>query len=905
MMKVNFSTIDDGVLRSVKSSTYSSSSELSFQHDNNHWQSDDTSSQASSTWSSSSHVCRSTSSFSSSDEMKKKNTNERVDGTKPLPPPVLVYHESARSIVFRDNMHKFGDVAAEQIASILVGSASPKPDFSGRENHGCNRRHTALLVEGHSPSPVEDDRHLDHSFEDSACVGEGNESITNSFPKDQNEAKAQDGATDTPNQRSSDLLLLNGVLGRNSSYSVDIRGFQPQIVPLPRLQLGRNDEFRPLIVAAESQEEHYWNMMEKKVYHMIMDQQATVKTIKNTDWNQFLHRFKTSRDPINGEEYRNKRDDIGPHHASHIENGKDFSGSDFGNFPYNSFVTSTTLLPSGGIKMRAYGTTSTYTTGVVFALPRFNNDQLEEDAAKSSNTWSWPSGYSAKTEFNVDRRGELINGRAEALVPLSKLRRMNNDYVSKNEYAIAGRIVKGGLKTVPYNEVFLRVGGRGRRTLNGAVLSDDERSFEKGVGLPVALFCRTASFGHLFSLLRTRSRMIHHFGEKQMKDIPLLMIKPDLSIRVLTEKLQHELIKVAAQHLNPFQNSLIAHKTTIDHTDPECMQTKVEELIDLDDKMRETLTREELVRIAGGFGATDDSVAKILRDAMIQDNYTKDRTIDKNGDDERHQLQDIVNEGLAASVRASDYYTSRQLLILYSLVSSEGHQISCQTTSLSRGKTSNDANIDDKKEQNSLSDSKAMLMKYNRNRDPNISSTANKLMSRPPPPPLDTDRLRSATNSDGLLAVLGAAQILKAMQDGGAKRRTKESWEAVEEWVEQGERNIAFRLASWRDQRAAQGDLEIAVDHDSSFMAFVSGKAISNRRNFALQLHRAVEQTEFNDMRFLLAIDEITNRMHSPCLRLELLQYVLGLDNRYSIAHVKRSVELAATCLNISCTSEK
>lgn len=213
----------------------------------------------------------------------------------------------------------------------------------------------------------------------------------------------------------------------------------------------------------------------------------------------------------------------------------------------------------------------------------------------------------------------------------------------------------------------------------------------------------------------------------------------------------------------------------------------------------------------------------------------------------------------------------------------------------------NDANKDDNEERKSLLNSKAMLLKYNTDGDPTILSNVKKgLMPRPPPPPLDTDRLRSATNSDGLLAVLGAAQILRAMQEGGAKRRTKESWEAVEEWVEHGERNIAFRLASWRDQRAAQDDLEIAVDQDSSFMAFVSGKAITNRKKFALQLHQAVEQTDFNDMRFLLAIDEITNRMHSPCLRLELLQYVLGLDNRYSIAHVKRAVELAATCLNIS-----
>ena len=159
--------------------------------------------------------------------------------------------------------------------------------------------------------------------------------------------------------------------------------------------------------------------------------------------------------------------------------------------------------------------------------------------------------------------------------------------------------------------------------------------------------------------------------------------------------------------------------------------------------------------------------------------------------------------------------------------------------------------------------------------------------------------------TDSCFLVLGAAQILRAMQDGGAKIRTKESWEAVEEWIEHGERNIAFRLASWRDQRAAQDDLEIAVDQDSSFMAFVSGKAISNRKKFAIQLHEAVEQTDFNDMRFLLAIDEITSRMHAPCLRLELLQYVLGLDNRDSIAHVKRAVELAATCLNFSCKSEQ
>ena len=51
----------------------------------------------------------------------------------------------------------------------------------------------------------------------------------------------------------------------------------------------------------------------------------------------------------------------------------------------------------------------------------------------------------------------------------------------------------------------------------------------------------------------------------------------------------------------------------------------------------------------------------------------------------------------------------------------------------------------------------------------------------PPPPPLDTDRLRSATNSDGLLAVLGAAEVLKSLQSGAAKRRATEAAHSIEE----------------------------------------------------------------------------------------------------------------------------
>lgn len=111
---------------------------------------------------------------------------------------------------------------------------------------------------------------------------------------------------------------------------------------------------------------------------------------------------------------------------------------------------------------------------------------------------------------------------------------------------------------------------------------------------------------------------------------------------------------------------------------------------------------------------------------------------------------------------------------------------------------------------------------------------------------------------------------------------------------------MVFRLASWRNQRAAQCDLKIAMENDSNFMAFVSNKAISNRKKFSQQLRFASDNTDFTNIRFLLTIYKICKNMHSPCLRLELLQYVLGLDNRYSVAHVQRSIQLAATCLNIT-----
>jgi hypothetical protein len=436
------------------------------------------------------------------------------------------------------------------------------------------------------------------------------------------------------------------------------------------------------------------------------------------------------------------------------------------------------------------------------------------------------------------------------------------------------------------------VGGKGR-IVNGVETSSGTRrspSYETGLGLPIALFVRTATFGDLISMMRAKAFMMHVLGENHIRGIPLLFISPTIGVRVLTDDLEGQFWKIAAQSLNPFQNPHISYKTTGLNVDEKFLQQKVNELVDLDDTIREKLTPEELGRIAGGFGATDKSVEELLTNVKEEDLKLESANADDVDTDECKRLQEVVNEGLVYAVRSGDYHTSRQLLILYSVVAAR------QTESTSPTEPNESEDCGNVKIQRGLIRSpdlhKNELMEW---------STG--FLAAPPPPPLDTDRLRNATNSDGLLAVLGAAQVLRVMRDGTAKKRAKEVVIALEEWVEYGQHNFAFRIASWQNQRTANRDLQINVEQNPNFMAFAGTKAITNRKSFASKLRKAIEITDFSDARFLLVISDIISTMHSPCLRLELLQYVLGLDNRYSVSHVARSVELAATCLRMAAES--
>lgn len=749
--------------------------------------------------------------------------NNMTKNTAPLPPATLIYHESARSIVFRDQIRR-------TVKHHTNGKTSSISDSRSNNNHHFTTSSSNITDDGHSVASHESD-HTNNS-----------------------------GTT-------------------NASSSVGVPSVIDGIQPLEQLELRSDDVFTALVdscVSGKSQEDNNNDSIastvltewEQEVVQRLQDQTCVMKTIRNSEWTTFLPKLSASwqdNDSSLNEKKKEKAKGKGKERGSQTSGG---------------FSSSTSLLPSGGTKMRCFGSAREFTVGCLFYLPDENDDNIDNDdgvddneshvmdiasveALNETKTWCWPSGYSAKTEFNIDSRGNLINGRYEALVSIIELRRVNHIYQHDTDYMLAGRMIKGGLVTVPYNEMLVRVGGVGYdndgTTSTGKQQRDKrKRSYQRGIGPPMALFVRTATYGNLVSLLRIKSRLIKAFQStttsNHLNHLPLFLITPGEGIRVLTSQLQTQLFRNLASRVNPFQNPHLINITTVDKSTPAGLEQKLEELLDLDQlglgegegsddaksSNQNRLTPEECARLAGGFGATDESVAKLLMGALQEDTKNSKSTKrnsnlrnmhcapsipeateeeEAENDDENehdsnscnfnnnqsnngHRLQDIVNEGLVSAVRSGDYHTSKQLLVLYTLVASRGsrqqHQqlqlkgddqnklVSLENgSSTSCGSKENGEELDrqlhDQQQQKLKNTNVAMLMESSSSKSNDILSDPSMMIPPPPPPPLDTDRLRSATNSDGLLAVLGAAQVLKSMQDGSAKTRTGEAAVAIEE----------------------------------------------------------------------------------------------------------------------------
>ncbi|GMH87205.1 hypothetical protein TrST_g6238 [Triparma strigata] len=570
-------------------------------------------------------------------------------------------------------------------------------------------------------------------------------------PRDQDQEHASPSASAKMNRRPSFREETRALVYRNqdkpgqgdsgsdlgdseSDLDCEVMGFVP-------MKFDRGDDFELLLEARE----HKHDMFEQ--------QRGLVKTMKNDElvWRRFLASL-----------------------ASKV-----------------AFHTSLTLLPTTGKYMRTYGSVTEYPTGVMFRLPEDIADEGQRfDEKKPPTTYCWPSGYAAKTEFNLDSWGTLFNGRDEHLVSIEELRKQNRtfeDALSKGlPVTLHNRSAAAVMTSVPLNEVYVQIGGS-----DGDASHD---SLRHGIGEPIGLFTRGRTFFHFVALLRARMRF------PDPPSLPLYYIDHEHGVRAINGRLYFELLKSLANDVEPWKPQ----------RDSETNMLLFDELTS------EHLTLSECAALAGGYGVDNSSVASMFSSLKPE------------------KARSIAIEALLSSVRASNSRAAEQILTQYYL---SGYDLA-----------------------------------------------------------LDTASLRRRCRDRGTLVVLGATEIIKNLQTGTSQSKMMDAASSLEEWCKDGaKKGMSFRLQSWRQLRKSAkegGSAPTSTKASSSRMAaFLSHEAIQKRHKFAVSLQRAAREVGVKES--LLKLDVIVNKMNKPCLRLEILQYILSLESKYSLKMVQNALGMA------------
>ena len=124
--------------------------------------------------------------------------------------------------------------------------------------------------------------------------------------------------------------------------------------------------------------------------------------------------------------------------------------------------------------------------------------------------------------------------------------------------------------------------------------------------------------------------------------------------------------------------------------------------------------------------------------------------------------------------------------------------------------------------------------------------------------------------------------------------------ELLDAWLEKADQSLAFRLAVYRDAADASktaGDKEGSL-HAPQLTAFAGGRALANRRAFRdrlASLARSDGSAVDAAPAKLAELAALASSFHRPSLRLELLQFVLGLEDAaaWSVDRLAGALELA------------
>ena len=151
--------------------------------------------------------------------------------------------------------------------------------------------------------------------------------------------------------------------------------------------------------------------------------------------------------------------------------------------------------------------------------------------------------------------------------------------------------------------------------------------------------------------------------------------------------------------------------------------------------------------------------------------------------------------------------------------------------------------------------------------------------------------------SDRCLVASGAVAALVACASGALAKRSRDVVALLDAWLEIADQSLAFRLSAYRDASKMAGDKEGSL-HAPQLTAFAGGRALANRRAFRdrlASLARSGSSAVEGAPAKLAELAALASSFHRPSLRLELLQFVLGLEDAaaWSVDRLAGALELA------------
>lgn len=429
--------------------------------------------------------------------------------------------------------------------------------------------------------------------------------------------------------------------------------------------------------------------------------------------------------------------------------------------------------------MRFFGQNTASSVGLIWDLRKLD----------TSRAYMWPSGYHAKTEFNVDADGNMKNGRREALVTLEQLRQANATHDFQD-----GEVMN-------YNEVLIHV---------------------TGVQGLIGILSRTTCIKNLLLAMGIQAKLLQSLPAAG--ELPIFVHDPDLGLRPFGKAAQSRLL---CEQLVP---APLPPPSSYGPVFP--LNTQSLGLHPL-----------HQLEVHGAYGVTADALHGIVGSLLHGD-----------AGDHRHEqeVRAILVCGLQAAV-ASDNRSSA-----LALVQELAPLLITGARMPDRGGL-----VLNLKTDNALQPPRAV-----------VDFTAH------------LDGLAAKAKSPGMLVMVGTTILLNELVSGRMMSRVDEACRHLEGWLHEAG-SLVFRLKSWRELTTRR--------KPSQIISFVTKKAIRNRANFRSALAE-VEGCQHDALSCMTKLHNLVVELRNPCLRLELLQRIYGLNEQYDIQAV---LDVATTAMRL------